>query len=403
MTGSGGTTGSLVVDVVVALAMVAYGLSGFRRGLLVGLLSLGGFVAGAFAALLVVPELAGNLRPGLPRALVVGVAVLAAALVGQLLGTLLGSAVRDRLTHEPFRFLDQVLGAVAGVVAVALVLWFVAGALLASPSPELSRAVAGSRVLGVVDAAVPGQVRGLATDLRASVAGSALPRVFSGVAEEIAPVDPPEGLVLDRAQLQTAAGSIVKVTGEAAACGRGQEGSGAVYAAERVVTNAHVVAGIDRPSVQVGGVGRRYRATVVAFDPRRDVAVLAVPGLPAPVLDQGAALGRGDDAVVAGFPRNGPFTATPARVRQVVDARGDDIYGGPGVDREVYSLRSVVEPGNSGGPLLDASGRIVGLIFARSSDDPETGYALTLAEVSAVLADGTRGSEPVDNSGCAVG
>lgn len=396
-------TSGTIVDVVVVIAMVVYGALGFRRGLFVGVLSLAGFVGGALVAMLVVPELGSNVGPGLERAVVVGVAVLVAAIVGQVLGAMIGSALRDRVTHEPARVADQVLGSIAGVVAVAVVLWFVAGALRASPSQGLSQAVGASRVFAVVDEVMPPTGKDLAARVRAAVAGSDLPRVFSGVAEEITPVDPPVGVALTARQLAAAAQSSVKVVGDAVDCGRGQEGSGAVVADERVVTNAHVVAGIERPLVQVGGVGKRYRATVVAFDPRRDVAVLAVPGLPAPALVQGSTLGRGDDAVVAGFPRNGPFRATPARVRQVLKARGEDIYGGPGVDREVYSLRSVVEPGNSGGPMLDARGQMVGLVFARSADDPETGYALTLDEIAPVLAEGVDSSRPVDNSGCAVG
>jgi len=396
-------TGSVLVDLVVVLAMVAYGVVGYRRGLFVSALSLGGFIAGALAASVVVPGVVRDLSPGLQRAVVVGVAVLVAALVGQLLGTLLGSELRDRVTVEPVRVVDNVLGAVAGTVAVAIVLWFVGGALRASPSPDLSRAVGGSRVLGVVDSLMPGQVRALASDLRSTVAGSDWPRVFSGVAEEISPVAAPAPVVLSAAQVQKARMSIVKIVGDAADCGRGQEGSGAVVAPERVVTNAHVVAGVSRPLVQVGGVGKRYRASVVAFDARRDVAVLAVPGLGAPVLALGKPVSRGADAVVAGFPRNGPFTATPARVRQVLDARGEDIYGGPGADREVYSLRSTVEPGNSGGPLLDARGAMVALVFARSADDPETGYALTLQEIAPVLAAARRATSAVANSGCAVG
>ena len=396
-------TGSVVVDLVVVLAMVAYGVSGYRRGLFVSALSLGGFIAGALAAGVVVPGLARDVTPGLRRAVVVGVAVLVAALAGQFLGNVLGSALRDRVTVEPIRVVDNLLGAVAGTLAVAIVLWFVGGALRASPSPALSRAVGGSRVLGVVDSLMPGQVRGLASDLRSTVAGSDWPRVFSGVAEEISPVAPPSGVVLGATQVNKAQKSIVKIVGDAADCGRGQEGSGVVVAPERVLTNAHVVAGVTRPLVQVGGVGRRYRGSVVAFDPRRDVAVLAVPALAAPALAEGSPVSRGADVVVAGFPRNGPFTATPARVRQVLDARGEDIYGGPGVDREVYSLRSVVEPGNSGGPLLDGRGAMVALVFARSADDPETGYALTLEEIAPVLKAGLRGASPVDSSGCAVG
>ena len=151
--------------------------------------------------------------------------------------------------------------------------------------------------------------------------------------------------------------SVVKITGVAASCNRGQEGSGWVLAPGRVVTNAHVVAGMAR-AARAGprAPGASYDARVVVFDPRRDLAVLAVPGLRGPGAALGRQLARGDGAVVAGFPLDGPYRLDAARVREVLDARGSDIYGEPGTVREVYSLYARVQPGNSGGPLLSADG-----------------------------------------------
>jgi S1-C subfamily serine protease len=226
--------------------------------------------------------------------------------------------------------------------------------------------------------------------------------VFAGVGpEDIRPIRTPDPAGISRAAIRRAARSVVKITGEARSCSRGQEGSGAVVAAERVVTNAHVVAGVRRPFVQVGGVGRRYPAAVVEFDPRRDLAVLAVPGLDAPALGLGSQLQRGDSAVVAGFPRNGPFTAGAARVRSQLRAVGEDIYGRPGATRQVYSLYADVEPGNSGGPLLSPAGRLVGIVFAKSLDDADTGYALTLAEARSTIEEGIRADSQAGTGSCA--
>jgi S1-C subfamily serine protease len=160
---------------------------------------------------------------------------------------------------------------------------------------------------------------------------------------------------------------------------------------------------MEAPDVQVGGVGTRYRAEVVVFDPQRDLAVLAVPGLPASALTLGPDLGPRDDAVVAGFPLDGPFVASSARIRQVVQASGDDIYGRPGAVREVYSIYATVEPGNSGGPLLAPDGSLVGVVFAKSLDDPRTGYALTLAESEAVIRQGLAADSAVSTGRCAIG
>ena len=173
-----------------------------------------------------------------------------------------------------------------------------------------------------------------------------------------------------------------------------------MLAPERVVTNAHVVAGVPDPTVQVLGEGEELEATVVVFDSDRDLAVLDVPGLTAPALAQGTELGRSDPAMVLGFPLGGPFTTSPARVRQVLDARGQDIYGRGGVTREVYSLYAQVRPGNSGGPVVNPAGALVGVVFATSLDDPNTGYALTLDEAAPVLTAGVGATSPVDVGPC---
>jgi S1-C subfamily serine protease len=329
-------------------------------------------------------------------------AVLLAAWIGQYAGAVIGSRMREGISFRPAAFADALLGGIAGLVCVALVMWFVGGALRGGPSPVLSREVASSRVLAAIDRLAPDPLVRLADTFRSVVAGSAFPRVFAGVGpEDIRPIESPDPSVVSTTTVRRAARSIVKITGEATSCRRGQEGSGAVVAAERVVTNAHVVAGVRRPFVQVGGVGRRYPGVVVEFDPRRDLAVLAVPGLDAPALESGSPLRRGDSAVVAGFPRNGPFTAGAARVRSQLRAVGEDIYGRPGATRQVYSLYADVQPGNSGGPLLSVRGELVGVVFAKSLDDASTGYALTLAEARSTINEGIRSGRQVSSGSCA--
>jgi S1-C subfamily serine protease len=256
----------------------------------------------------------------------------------------------------------------------------------------------------MIDRLVPAHFDDLAVDFRQAVSTSAFPRVFEGVRPEpLVPVPPPNAEAMLPAVQNRVRRSVVKVTGDAPTCDRGQEGSGAVIAPERVITNAHVVAGVRNPVVQLAGQRRQYRATVVLFDPRTDVAVLAVPRLPAPALPLGGELGRGDDAVVAGYPGNGPYTAVPARIRARLSATGEDIYGAAGAVRQVYSLYTTVEQGNSGGPLLSIDGELAGVVFAKSLDDADTGYALTLTEVAAEIAAGITADARVDTAGCTVG
>jgi S1-C subfamily serine protease len=393
-----------VIDVVLLLIMLGYAISGFRQGLLIGALSLGGFVGGAVLAMFVAPALASQLAPGSQRSVVVLLAVILTAWVGQFVGAMVGGRLREAVPKGPIAFADHLVGAVAGLVAVALVLWFVAGAVRGGPSPALSRTVASSKVIQAIDRLVPGQLVGVADTFREAVGANTFPRVFAGVGpEDIRPVGTPNSALVDTAAVVKAKRGVVKITGEATSCGRGQEGSGSVVAPERVVTNAHVVAGVTSPRVQVGGKGRRYPATVVAFDPSRDLAMLAVPGLPTAPLKLGDDLSRNQSAVVAGFPNDGPFRASAARVRSVIRASGEDIYGRPGAVREVYSLFVTVEPGNSGGPVLDAKGQVVGVVFARSLDDKSTGYALTLDEVQSTILTGEGKSAQVSSGGCASG
>ncbi|GAB6900336.1 MarP family serine protease [Kineosporia succinea] len=393
-----------MIDIILVLIMLGYAISGFRQGLVVGVLSLGGFVGGAVLAMFVVPQLVSGLEPGTQRSIITLLAVIFTAWAGQFLGSMLGGRIRQAVPEGPVALADHVIGAAAGVLAVALVLWFVAGAVRGGPSESLSRTVAGSKVIRTIDGLVPTQMIGVADRFREAVGSSSFPRVFAGVEpEDISPVDAPDEALANSQAVAKARKAVVKITGEANSCGRGQEGSGAVIAPHRVVTNAHVVAGVTEPRVQVGGKGTVYAARVVMFDPTRDLAVLSVPKLNVAPLQMTGDLERGDDAVVVGFPNDGPFKVSPARIRSIVKASGEDIYGNEGAVREVYSLYVNVRPGNSGGPVLDPSGNVVGVVFAKSLDDADTGYALTMDEARDAIEAGAASSQRVDTGTCASG
>ncbi|NAZ87988.1 MarP family serine protease [Kineococcus indalonis] len=397
---------ALVLDLLLAALLLAQLAAGYREGLLVGLAGLAGLLGGALAGVVALPRLVAGWAPGVRPALVVVVGTLVLAVLGRLLLGTLAARLRGRVRSRPARVADSLLGALAGAVATLLVLWVVAGAARTAPLPAVVRAVTGSRVVGTVDAALPADPGALLGRFWSAARASGFPRVFAGLdPEPIAPVDPPAAAVPDTPGLRAAQGGVVKVTGVAAACGRGLEGSGFVAArrggSARVVTNAHVVAGVGEPLVQPQGAGRRYPARVVAFDPARDLAVLDVPGLDAAAVPRSPLLQRGDAAVVAGFPLDGPYTLATARVREVVRAEGRDVYDAAPVVREVYSVHSQVQPGNSGGPLLTEDGRVAGVVFAKSLDDPHTGYALTPVELDAVLAAAGSATAPADTGPCA--
>ncbi|MGV9573786.1 MarP family serine protease, partial [Streptomyces nigra] len=302
--------------------------------------------------------------------------------------------LRRELDRGPLRVADGIGGAVANSVAVLIVAWVAASVLAASSSPLLTSAIRDSRLLGTVQEAMPDTTPAWFSRATSALTEAGFPQVFNPFENEsTAEVAKPTGDSVTPAATEAAKRSTVKIEGTAGTQGR--EGSGFVYAPQRVMTNAHVVAGIDRPDVRVGGVGPSYAARVVLFDPRRDVAVLYVPQLRAPVLRFDDAT-RGDSAVVAGYPEDGALDLQAATVAGRIQATGQNIYNDETVTREIYSIRSTVRPGNSGGPLLTTEGRVFGVVFARSTTDDETGYVLTADEVASDARRAATATVPVD-------
>ena len=389
------------LDVLLLLACVLFAVSGYRQGLVVGLLSFVGFLGGGVLGARLAPDLAAwEPLTRVPRAVVGLGAVFVAAVLGQLLATLLGAVLRRRLTWRPARQLDALGGAVVGVVSLLLVSWLVGRAVASSSSPELSSQVRRSAVITTVDGLVPDAGRRWFAGFRNLVDERQFPEVFHTLqAVDEADVPAPDAALSGGPGVAAARQSVLKITGIAESCRRSIEGSGFVYAPGRVMTNAHVVAGVDEPRVEVDG--RELPARVVLFDPARDVAVLAVDGLDRPpLLVSPVAAQPGDDAVVLGYPLDGDFRPDPARVIRVRVARGEDIYQQDTVVREVYSVKGLVRRGNSGGPLVDPQGRVLGVVFAAAAHDETVGYALTWAEVAGAARAGAESTDRVSSGAC---
>ena len=399
-------SGGLILDIALALILVAYGISGYRNGLVASVFSLLGFFAGAVIAIWALPVMLADLdavaNDSRLRVLVLIVGVVVIGWVGQVLGSLLGAQVRRRMGQPGVRQVDSVLGAAVVVVAASLIIWFLGGSLRTAGNPSVARSISESRVLRAVNSVVPEDAGQIFAGFRGFLSSQGFPQVFGDlVPEPITPVEAPDPRIGDSGVITRAASSVVKVTTASESCGRGQEGTGWVLSPNRIVTNAHVVAGADR--LQVTSREQTVAGRVVLFDPDRDLAVISTEGLDAPALELGSDLPRGAAAAVPGFPLDGPYTVVAARVRQVLDARGRDIYGDDPVVREIYSLYTRVQPGNSGGPLLDANGRVAGVIFAKSLDDDNTGYALTLDEAMPVLDAALQADRAVGTGACIPG
>lgn len=392
-----------LVDWVLIGATIVFAWAGWRQGFVAGALSFAGFLGGGLAAAFLLPRLSTTLTDNpVARVGIVVAGVLVAAMVGQFVASLLGRRLRDAITWRPARLVDNVAGATLAVVALAIMAWIVASAIAFLPQLPMASQVQQSRLLVFVDTAVPNQVRDAFVGLRSMVSNADVPRVFSALGSISGPSVPiPDASIILGGAVTDARPSIVRVTGDSDECDVSVSGSGFVYAPQHVLTNAHVVAGITKPEVQVRASQPLLPATVVYFDPEVDIAVLYVPELAAPELSfADRAAESGDDAVVAGFPEGGPYDSAPARIRDVITARGDDIYGKSGVEREVYSFRGRVQHGNSGGPLLTTGGDVLGMVFASGADS--TGYALTAEQLAVASSRALRSDERVATGSCRI-
>jgi S1-C subfamily serine protease len=358
-------------DWIVIGVVVVFGLYGLSRGLVRGALSLAGFALGAYLGAQIAPALLADGSPYAPL-----VALAAAILCGVLLQTfagMLGGTLHAGMGAVPgLRAVDSAAGAVLGVAAGFLICWAVGAVLLYLPGQsELRRSVQESSILSRINQEFPPE-RLLETLERVDPIGV--------VIGPPAVVPPPDGAIARDPDVDLAAGSVVRVTG--IACGLGVEGSGWIVRRGLVVTNAHVVAGIEHPHVDRRD-GASFQASVVAFDARNDVAVLRVRGLrgmPLPLEDPE----RSVAVALVGYPGNGPLTAIPGRLGGTGRALSRDAYGKGPVTRAVTSIRGEVRPGLSGGPGIDAQGRVRTMVFARRPDDVG-GYGVPPAAVRDLL------------------
>jgi S1-C subfamily serine protease len=372
-------------DWVVIGVVVVAALYGLMTGLVRGALSLAGFALGAYVGARVAPGLLSDGSPYAPLVALVG-AVLGGALLRGLAG-LLGSVLRTTLSAIPgLRSVDSVAGAVLGVLAGFLICWAVGAVLLYLPGQsELRRSVQESTILSRINEEFPPE-RLLETLERVDPIG-----VLAGPPALVAPPD--SKLARDR-DVIAASKSVVRVTG--IACGLGVEGSGWIVRRRLVVTNAHVVAGIETPRVDRRNGATSLPATVVFFDERNDVAVLRVPGLRGrPLLVTQPE--RGVGVVLVGYPGNGPLTLTPGRLGGTRDLIGRNAYGRGPVARSVTTIRGVIEPGSSGGPGVDARGRVRTTVFARQPGD-RGGFGIPPDVVLSSVRE--AGREPVGRTDC---
>lgn len=391
-----------MVDIVLIALMLIFAVSGYRQGFLIGVLSFAGFFVGALLGLQIGPLVANQFTEPTLRIVVALIAVFGLAILGQALTGWLGSRLRGGITSTGFQAVDDLGGAIVSVIAVAIVAWLVAIPLGKSDSDWLSGQVRHSVLLDGIAKIMPSGASKLTEALQESIDTNGFPDVFGDlVPTRVREVPAPDSALANSDVVVRSHQSVVKVLGSAPSCSRRIEGSGFVYAPEHVLTNAHVVAGTTSVAIkdQEGG---RHSARVVVYDPERDLAVLYVPDFTAPSLRLAdSPVDTGADAIVLGYPLDGPYDAQAARVRDHGDITGPDIYDEQKVTREVYTIRALVRSGNSGGPLISPNGRVLGVIFAAAADDKNTGFAVTAEEATPIAAAGASKTSGVGTQTCA--
>ena len=388
-----------LLDWVLIVLVLAYALSGYWQGFITGAFATAGLLLGGLFGVWLAPKALGDAAPSVWVSMGALFIVILAASLGQAAMQYAGAHLRDRITWQPVRAVDAVGGALLSAAAVLLVAWALGVAISGSRLGGITPLVRDSAVLGKVDQLLPQRAGQVLHAFDNVVGESFFPRYLEPFApERIVPVPAGPQRLLKDPDVLDAGASVVKVRGENR-CGQGVEGSGFFYSPGRVMTNAHVVAGVTDVEVSAEG-GDPVSATVVAYDPDLDIAVLSVEELADPLpFDFDVAERTG--VAILGYPQDGPFDVETARIRAEQRLRSPNIYGSSTVVREVFSLRGNVRPGNSGGPIVTSRGEVAGLVFAASVTDRQTGYALTADQLRETAAAGIEGDAPVSTGACA--
>ena len=393
-----------VLDLILIVVVAAFAVSGFRQGFIVGVLSFFGFVGGALLGAEFGPAISRALVGGQTQQDVIAVVLLVSfAVLGQFIASSIGTAMRSTVTWHSATVADSVGGAFVSMASVLLIAWVVGSVLIQSPFPVVDTQVNNSLMLQTLDRFMPTPAKTMFSDFRRLLASnSTYAQVFSGIgAEHLFPIAAPDPAVLDSPGYLAARSRVVRVQGVAPSCSRSIEGSGFVISPDHILTNAHVVAGVTARQTVTTESGVTLSATVVYYDPQVDVAILYVPQLGLTPLQFAGPANPGDSAVVAGYPLDAQsLQAAPARIGDVQDAQGPNIYDTSTVTRQIYEIRALVQSGNSGGPLLSPEGTVDGVVFAAAVGVSDTGCALTAAEVSADVSAGRDLTAPVSTGAC---
>lgn len=383
------------------IALTAFSLYlGWKRGLLMEAFAIIGIALGIWIANSSLQYFYGAATTIDAKRVTISTTVFIAGVVlGSTFGAILGSFLQRLVIRGPLKLINKLGGALFSSLTLGLIVWLVSSYLLLIPNASINSSLNDSTVIGKLDELAPDQLQDYLELARDYATESQLPEVAIDVI--IGPDIPqPDPTIVGNENIVAALDSVVRIESIAEECNAKLSGSGFVIADNLVVTNAHVVAGITKPEVRLGGKGKTVSGEVIYFDPQMDLALIRTTKLAAPPLAIGENLRRNEMAVVAGFPLGGPLELTPARVSAVATSTDPDIYGNGNVTRELYVLKADVKQGDSGSALINEDGQVSGVIFAASATEPMIGYALMNSQLSDALGRGQTLTEPADTGKC---
>ncbi len=387
----------MIIDAIVVVFAITSLYRGREIGFVRQLCSTVGFFGGLFLGAWLEPHLVGFVHSQASRSVLTVIITLGCALILLTIGEYFGLRLKRHVLQRRINVLDNSFGAVLGMVSSLLSIWLIAAVIAALPTPGLQAGLRDSRIITQLNKILP-EAPSVIASLGHLIDPNSFPQVFVGNEPS-----PRGGVKLPSlGDLQTAVdrdkASVVKLEGQG--CGGVVEGSGFVVGPGLVATNAHVVAGIHQPYV-IDSNGT-HRGTVIWFDPNLDFAVLRVSNLAGSTLVISAShVTPGTAAAVLGYPGGGSFTASTAAVLDEFTASGRNIYDSGTTTRAVYEIRATVIPGNSGGPLVDKDGSVIGVVFAESTTYQHAGYALTTAQVTSEINQAAAQNQPVSTGRCA--
>lgn len=394
---------ALTFDLIAVAIIAVFAAYGWTSGFLSSMFGLVGAVIGVVIERLTLPlvlRAVGDTHLRFIIGFIYGfVVVILMAMIAQIIGLYL----RDRMNLKKSR-LSRSGGMICHILLAGVVMWVFFAPLSVQPTSTMGELMRQSKVSSTLQALAPEPAQAIPHLLDAAARTASLQQIDARASQLSGEAPIPDVAMFTDPHVVKARRSVVKIVGDAVDCGRRLEGTGFVYSPGLIATNAHVVAGAR--TISVNTVKGKFEATPVVFDPLRDIAVLWVPGISTAKLVLPALLpvedGPTPGAAIAmpGFPNNGPYRITPGRVLEQFILRAPGIYGTTMVERQAYAILGGVSSGNSGGPLLNAEGRYLGMVFGLATDKSNTAYALTIEEMSPVLNKATTTREEVSTGRC---